>query len=77
MNKRELTLLYSYLYNNRIRLENEVKQLQQNVRYRRVDIVDCMELACALERLNTFTEASQDIRALLNLNASYDEKNGI
>ena len=67
MKKHELNLLYNYIYNNRYRLENEVRQLQQNIRYRPVDVIDCSELACAIERLNTFKQTTKDIMKLLSL----------
>ena len=66
MNQKEISLLYSYIYHNQIELENEVKQLQTNIRFRRIDITDCIELACALQRLETFKEITKHIRILLN-----------
>lgn len=53
--------------NNRIRLKNEVRTLQAQLRYREIDVVDCIELACAIERYNTFKETTNQIKALLNL----------
>lgn len=73
MRQNEVKLLYSYLYNNQLRYENDVHQLQRNIRYRRIDVVDCMELACALERLNTFAEVSKDIRTLLHIKGEENE----
>lgn len=67
MKKCELSLLYSYILNNRIRLKNEVRTLQSQLRYREIDIVDCMELAIAIERYNTFKETTNQIKSLLNL----------
>lgn len=67
MKKHELNLLYNYIYNNRFRLESELKQLQQNIRYRSVDVVDCSELACTIERLSTFIQTTKDIMKLLSL----------
>ena len=67
MKKNELDLLYNYVYNNRFRLESELKQLQQNIRYRSVDVVDCSELACTIERLATFIQTTKDIMKLLSL----------
>lgn len=67
MNQKEISLLYSYIYHNQIQLENEVKQLQTNVRFRKVDIADCIELACALQRLETFKEITKHIRLLLKI----------
>lgn len=52
--QRELWLCY--VVNQRQYLENDIRQLQSNVRYRRIDAVDCMELALAIERLNCFNE---------------------
>ena len=71
MRQNEFSLLYSYLYNNQIELEREVQQMQINLRYRRIDVTDCFELACAMERLNTFKQVSEDIRSLLNV---FDKK---
>lgn len=60
-------LLITYIYNNRCRLEDEVRQLQTNVRFRRIDIADCVELACALQRLETFKEVSAHVMSILKL----------
>lgn len=70
MRQNEITLLYSYIYRNKQALEFEVKQLQNNVRFRKIDIADCMELACALQRLETFNEVTNHIRLLLHLGGS-------
>lgn len=60
-------LLLAYFYNNRCRLEEEVKQLQTNVRFRKIDITDCVELICAIQRLETFSEVTRDVLALLKI----------
>lgn len=65
MTEHEKILLYSYIYNNQQLLENEVMQLQSNLRYRRIDSADCFELMTALVRLETFKEVSQHIIALV------------
>lgn len=65
MNQKEITLLFAYIYNNRVRLEKEKRRLQSNVRYCDVDSADCIELMFASERLNTFNEVTTDIRHLL------------
>ncbi len=67
MRQREVEMLYEYLWNNETRLESDVANLQQNVRYRCIDAVDCLELCLALERLHTFRKVSKDIRQLLRL----------
>ncbi|MCR4640171.1 hypothetical protein [Ruminococcus sp.] len=45
--------------------------MQTNIRYRRIDETDCFELACAIERLNTFKQVSEDIRSMLGI---FDKK---
>lgn len=40
MTEKEKILLYSYVYNNTLMLENEVRQLQSNVRFRCIDSPD-------------------------------------
>ncbi len=60
-------LLLAYFYNNRCRLEDEVKQLQTNIRFRKVDISDCVELACAIQRLETFSEVTRHVLAILKI----------
>ena len=55
------------MYNNEVRLEDELKQKQSNIRYRKIDVVDCIELACDIERLSIFKQTCRDIRALLKL----------
>lgn len=65
MTEHERILLYSYIYNNRLQLENEVKQLQSNVRFRRIDTADCFELLVALIRQECFIEISEHILYLI------------
>lgn len=67
MRKNELSLLYSYIYNQQSRYEQEIRQSQTNIRYRKIDIVDCFELMCCIERYNTFMQVSRDILQLLNI----------
>lgn len=65
MRQKEIEMLYQYLWNQYTYLERDVQQLQQNVRYRRIDAVDCLELCLALERFQAFQEFSSDVRAIL------------
>lgn len=67
MKQTELMLLYSYIYNTRVSMEDEIHQLQNNIRFRKIDISDCVELACAIQRYDTFIETTNNIRTLLNL----------
>lgn len=65
--KVEINLVYNYIYNNRQRLEEELRNQQAKLRYRKIDVVDCIETACVIERLNTFRQMSCDILQLLKL----------
>lgn len=74
MKNKEVELLWRYILNNLTAMEQEVQQLQQNLRYRRIDTIDCHELALAIERLNTFQKVSNDILSLLRMDKSISEK---
>ena len=67
MNKKEEALIMGYISNNRFRLEQEVQQQQANLRTRKIDCVDCLELALSLQQLQTFTEVTNHILLLLKL----------
>lgn len=71
MRQNEKDLITRYIYNNRVRLENHVHQLQSNIRFRNIDTVDCIELMLAQQELETFKEVTKHIRLLLKL----DERN--
>lgn len=70
MRQSEKDIINEYLYNNYCRLEERCQTLQNNLRFRRVDMVDCIELACALQEFETFKEISVHIRILLKLSES-------
>ena len=72
MRQSEKDLINQYLYNNYIRLENNIKQLQSNIRFRNIDYVDNFELILALKEFETFKEISKHIRILLKLNERTD-----
>ena len=68
---RRTDLLSDYIYNRRIFLEHDIQQLQENLRYRSISSVDCLELIIAQERLAMFVEVTRDVTELLKI------KNGI
>ena len=70
MRQNEINVLCAYIYNNYCRLETNVKILQSNIRFRRIDPVDCIELMLATQEFETFKEVTKHIRILLKL----DEK---
>ncbi len=71
---KRIDLVYEYIFNRRIYLEHELQQLQENIRYRPVGSVDCLELIIACERLNMFIEVTRDIVQLLKLDRGTPRK---
>lgn len=71
-------IFFQYLLNERDRLEEEVVQLQQNLRMRKnIDAVDCLELALALERLSAFIDYSDHAIAIFKLSCPADYRSNI
>lgn len=60
-------LLLEYFIRERDRLSAEIVQLQENIRYRRISSVDCLELIIAQERLSAFLDFSDNVKALLRI----------
>lgn len=67
MREKEKALIYSYILHNKAELEATVRQLQSNLRFRKIDITDCMELAVNIQRLDTFNEVTGHILMLLKM----------
>jgi len=57
----------TYIINSRDRLQEDVRSLQQRVRYRNVDAVDCLELSLAIERMNAFDDFSRSVIEIMKL----------
>lgn len=70
-------ILASYVYNQREYLEQDIKQLQENLRYRQISQVDCLELIIAEERLKMFVEVTTDIRYILGQEKPANEGNSL
>lgn len=60
-------ILAAYAYNRRTYLEQDIEQLRENIRYRTLSQVDCLELIIAQERCKMFVEVMSDIRSILGL----------
>lgn len=60
-------LLLEYFLRERDRLSADIVQLQENIRYRRISSVDCLELIIAQERLSAFLDFSDNVKAILRL----------
>lgn len=72
LTKRQLDLWYAYVYNTRCFLEDEIKQLRETLRYKPVDVVDCLELSLALERLAAFNKFASETNNIFKLKTADD-----
>lgn len=72
MTEREKEKLLAYLLNELIRLESDMIDCQNRVRWRKPDEVDCLECMLAINRLKTFKDFSKAVMMLLALD---DPKN--
>ncbi|NLE04582.1 MAG: hypothetical protein GX638_07255 [Crenarchaeota archaeon] len=70
MNNQEKTLIFMYIYNQRVHMERELSERQARLRCRSISETECIEYALLHERYNTFREVTGHIMALLNM----DEK---
>ena len=65
MTEKEKRILQSYLVNEDARLSDMVQELQARIRFRRIDVVDCVELACVINHYDSFREFRKIIDRLL------------
>lgn len=67
MTKQEITLLKSYLVNEDLRIAQEISDLKSKLRYRKIDVTDCIELSLLLTRYEDFKHFEMIISRLLKL----------
>lgn len=67
MTEKERELLKSWLLNEDIRIDSEITELKSRLRYRKIDIVDCIELALLINRYEDFKQFSFVVNRLLHL----------
>lgn len=67
MTEKERELLKSWLMNEDIRIDSEITELKSRLRYRKIDIVDCIELALLINRYEDFKQFSSVVNRLLHL----------
>lgn len=70
MRLKEKIIIVEYIQNNHDFYENDVINLKQQLRYRNIDVNDCVELSLAIERLQAFEKFSRDVMNLLHLTSS-------
>lgn len=74
MTKDEKRILMQYIHNMQLTMEREHEQLVNNIRYRRFDSVDLLELMLLQERLQTFKAVCRDILYIVNMKKYSDDK---
>lgn len=67
MTEKERELLKAWLLNEDIRIDSEIAELKSRLRYRKIDIVDCIELALLINRYEDFKQFSSVVHRLLHL----------
>ena len=67
LRKSEREMLDAYLLNFGTFLQDDLTELQNRVRFRKIDSVDLLEMTIALERLRAFQEFSKNVRAILHM----------
>lgn len=67
MTEKQMQLYAAYVFHKRAELEEDIHNLTNNIRWRRLDYVDLMELTIALARLDAFNETISSIDVLLGL----------
>ena len=56
MTNKQQELYVAYIFNKRGQLQEDINVLQNNIRWRHIDSVDCLELIIAQARLEMFEE---------------------
>lgn len=72
MRETEKIQIYGYILRHRNALDDELRQRQANLRYKEIGIVDCIELACLIERRDSFYRFSSDLLTLLKLAETHE-----
>ena len=76
MREREVSILFQYILNNKHRLDEELRELEQRTRYRKTTILDHLEIILLKQRIEEFNRITSDIYHLLNLDRyNFDDDN--
>lgn len=67
MTAKEKELILAWIINEDQRIENELIELRNRIRFRRIDISDCVELELTLQRKADFEEFALILFRLLHL----------
>lgn len=75
MTQKQKDIYGAYIYNQRLRMEEDIKTMQQNLRWRKISALDCLELIIAVERYNAFCEFIADVNSILKVD--FQRKGGV
>ena len=67
MTEKEKELIMSYIIHTEYRLDDEIRELQQRIRFRKIGTEDVIELLLTQQRKDDFTEFALTVLRLLNL----------
>lgn len=67
MTEKEKELLLAWIVNEQLRLDQELNELRNRIRFRRIDISDNVEMMLLLQRLSDFEEFAGILIRLLHL----------
>lgn len=67
MKKSEIEILLAWFVNEEIRIDSELTELRQRVRFRRITIEDNVELMLTQQRYEDFIDFRNVVLRLLNL----------
>lgn len=67
MTEKEKELLLAWIVNEQLRLDQELNELRNRIRFRRIDISDNVEMMLLQQRLQDFEEFASVLMRLLHL----------
>lgn len=67
MREQERALLKAWIVNESQRIENELTERRNRIRFRDIDICDCLEMMLIIQRKNDFEEFAMTMYRLLHL----------
>lgn len=66
---KKIDALHAYFFNQSCYLKQDIDQLQENIRYRNVSDVDCLELIIAKARYDMLMQIYADAAVILGFEA--------
>lgn len=73
MTKNEKEIISSWICNEELRLSDELHELRNNLRFRRIDVADCFDLALSQQRYTDFCDFALILTRLLHLGGDYSD----